>query len=176
MKNWSELTIKIVVWTLTIVVMGLVVLTTNPDFKISLPEGVDLGFLPIFHSTMNALVAVCLVVALIMVKKKDIKNHQRAINLAMVFSALFLLSYVTHHATAASIKFQGEGIVRTLYLILLNSHILLAGIIFPFILFTFIRGYRGEISKHKRLTKFTFPIWLYVAISGPLVYLFLYSY
>lgn len=176
MKNWSEKTIKIVVWSLTVVVLGLIVVTGFDDWKIPLPEGVDLSFLPVFHSTMNVLVAICLVTALVFIKKKDVKNHQRAIYLAMTFSAFFLLSYVAHHATAQPIKFQGEGAIRVFYLILLNTHILLAGIVFPFILFTFIRAYRGEIDKHRKLAKKTFPIWLYVAITGPLVYLMLASF
>lgn len=173
MKNWSNRTIHIIVWVLTVVVMGLVVITTNPNYKIALPEGVDLGFLPVFHSVMNALVAVCLITALVFIKKNNVKNHQRSINLAMVFSALFLLSYVAHHATAEPIFFQGEGLIRNVYLTILNSHILLAGIIFPFILYTFIRGYRGEVEKHRKLAKRTFPIWLYVAITGPVIYLML---
>lgn len=176
MKNWSERTIKIVVWSLTIAVLGLIVVTGNPNWKVPLPEGVDLSFLPVFHSTMNVLVAICLVAALVFVKKKDIKNHQRMIYLAMAFSAFFLLSYVAHHATAQPIKFQGEGAIRVIYLIILNTHILLAGVVFPFILFTFIRAYRGEIDKHRKLAKKTFPIWLYVAITGPLVYLMLASF
>ncbi|MGK0390312.1 MAG: putative membrane protein [Maribacter sp.] len=173
MKNWSEKTIKIVVWSLTVVVLGLIVLTGFDDWKIPLPDGVDLGFLPVFHSTMNALVAICLIAALVFIKKKDVKNHQRAIYCAMTFSALFLLSYVAHHATGEPIGFGGEGAIRVIYFTILNTHILLAGVVFPFILFTFIRGYRGEIDKHRKLAKKTFPIWLYVAITGPLVYLML---
>jgi putative membrane protein len=176
MKNWSERTIKIVVWSLTAAVMGLIITTGNPNWKIPLPDGVDLSFLPIFHSTMNVLVAISLVTALVFIKKKDVKNHQRAIYFAMTCSAFFLLSYVTHHATAQPITFQGEGAIRVVYLIILNTHILLAGVVFPFILFTFIRAYRGEIDKHKKLAKKTFPIWLYVAITGPLVYLMLASF
>lgn len=173
MKNWSEKKIRIVVWTLTTVILLLIGAMGNPQWRIPLPEGVDLSFLPMFHSTMNVFVAISLIIALIFIKKKDVENHRRAIYTAMIFSVLFLLSYVAYHFTTEPMKFQGEGMVKTIYFILLFSHIALAGVSFPFILFTFIRAYTGQIEKHRKMAKWVFPLWLYVAITGPVVYLML---
>ncbi len=165
-----------IAWVLTVVVFGLLLSMGNPMFRIALPEGVDLGFLPAFHSSMNVLVAISLIFAIIFIKKKDVKNHQRSIYVAMFFSVLFLLSYVTYHFTSEPVKYGGEGAMRTVYFIFLITHIILAGLIFPFILFTFIRGYTGQVEKHRKMAKWVFPIWLYVAISGPICYLMLMPY
>ncbi len=175
---------------LTIVVLVLIGLMRRPEFKIELPEGINLGFLPLFHSTMNVLTAITLLIALYFVKQKDIKNHQKAIYVAIGFSVLFLLSYVIYHFTSTEVLFgdaNGDKIVdaaelaqvgtmRTVYLIILLTHIVLAAIIFPFILLTFIRAYTGQIEKHRKMARWVFPIWLYVAVSGPVCYLMLKPY
>jgi putative membrane protein len=95
---------------------------------------------------------------------------------AMGLSALFLVSYVTYHFATEPTRFGGEGAVKIIYLILLITHIITAAIILPFILFTFIRGYAMQVEAHKRIAKWTFPIWLYVAITGPICYLMLMPY
>ncbi len=183
-------TLNRVAWVLTGVVLLLVGLMRRPQFKIQLPEGVDLGFLPPFHSLMNALTAVALIMALVYIKKKDVKKHQRAVYVALGFSTLFLLSYVAYHFTSSEVIYgdiNGDkeldaaelaevGIMRTIYLMLLLLHIISAAVIFPFILFTFIRAYTGQIEAHRKMAKWVFPVWLFVAISGPVCYLMLMPY
>ncbi len=177
-----------VAWVVTVVVLALIGMMRR--VKIDLPEGMDLSFLPPFHSTMNALCAVALIAALVFIKKKDMKNHQRAINVAMLFSVLFLLSYVAYHFTSPEVIYgdvNGDGLLddaesvavgnmRIVYLVLLISHIITAGIILPFILFTYIRAYTGQYERHRKMAKFVFPLWLFVAVSGPICYLMLKPY
>jgi len=134
--------------------------------RVKLNVDVDFSFLPPIHAILNSLVAFCLILALYFIKKKNIKAHQKSIYAAMVFSFLFLLSYVTYHFTTEETKFCSEGMIRTVYFILLISHIVLAGVSLPFILFTFIRGFTGQVEKHRRMAKWIWPIWFYVAVSG----------
>jgi putative membrane protein len=93
--------------------------------------------------------------------------------LAMVLSACFLLSYTGYHFTTEEILFCREGMIRSVYYVLLFSHIILAGLSLPFILLTFIRGFTGDYATHRKMAKWVFPVWLYVAATGPIVYLFL---
>jgi len=180
--------LRIGAWILTAAILVLVGLMRR--IKIPLPESVDLSFLPPFHAAVNALAAVVLVIAFIAVIKGRIVLHRRMIMTAMFLSVLFLLSYVAYHFTSNEVKFGDanlDGIVdqaelskvggmRTVYLILLASHIILAAVSLPFILFTFIAGWTNRFSAHKRLAKWVFPIWLYVAVTGPVCYLMLRPY
>ena len=155
-----------------------------------MPEGVDLGFLPPFHASLNALTAVVLLVALYFIKQKKIQQHRNAIYVAIALSVLFLLSYVAYHFTTPETLFgdaNRDGVLselekaaiggtRTFYLVLLLSHIALAAGIFPFILFTFIRAYTNQIDRHRKMARWVFPLWLYVAITGPVCYFMLVPY
>jgi putative membrane protein len=177
-----------VAWVLTVAVLGLVVMMRR--VKIPMPEGVDLGFLPPFYATLNALTAVVLLVALYFVKQKKIQQHRNAIYVAIALSVLFLLSYVAYHFTTPETLFgdaNHDGVLselekaaiggtRTFYLVLLLSHIALAAGIFPFILFTFIRAYTNQIDRHRKMARWVFPLWLYVAITGPVCYFMLVPY
>ncbi len=136
----------------------------------------DIHILPALHAVLNSLAAVSLLAALWFVKQKNIAMHQRMIYIAMGLSALFLVSYVVYHAVTKPTIFGGEGVVKIIYYILLATHVILAALILPFILFTFIRGYTQQIPAHKRLARWTFPLWLYVAITGPICYLMLMPY
>jgi putative membrane protein len=136
----------------------------------------DIHILPALHAVLNSLAAVSLLAALWFVKQKNIVMHQRMIYTAMALSALFLVSYVIYHAVTDPTKFGGEGAIKIIYFILLTSHVILAALILPFILFTFIRGYTKQIPAHKRFARWTFPIWLYVALTGPICYLMLMPY
>lgn len=175
-------------WVITAVVLVLVGMMRR--IKIPLPEGWDLGFLPPFHATVNALTAVVLVYAFYQIKQKNIEAHRKAIYLAIGLSLVFLLSYVAYHFTMPETLFgdidhngilsdeerAAAGGTRTAYLALLLSHIVLAALVLPFILFTFIRAYTNQIEKHRRMARWVFPIWLYVAITGPVCYLMLMPY
>lgn len=136
----------------------------------------DIHILPALHAVLNSLTAVALMTAIFFIKKKDVKNHQRMIYVAMGLSAMFLVSYITYHFATEPTKFGGEGAIKVIYFILLITHIIAAAAILPFILFTFIRGYAMKIPEHKRLAKWTFPIWMYVAITGPICYFMLMPY
>lgn len=158
--------------------------------KIPLPESIDLGFLPPFHATLNALTAVVLIVALYFIKTKQVEFHRRSIYVAMSLSVLFLLSYVAYHFTTPETRFgdtdhngivdaaevAAVGSIRLVYLTLLLSHITLAALSLPFILFTFIRAYTGQYERHRQMARWVFPIWLYVAITGPICYFMLMPY
>ena len=180
--------LRVGAWILTAAILVLVGLMRK--IKIPLPEGVSLSFLPPFHAAVNALAAVVLVIAFIAVMKGRIALHRRMIMAAMGLSVLFLLSYVAYHFTSNEVKFgdanldgivdpaerAAVGSVRTVYLLLLISHIVLAGVSLPFILFTFIAGWTNQFAKHRRLARWVFPIWLYVAITGPVCYWMLRPY
>lgn len=180
--------LRIAAWILTAAVLALVGLMRQ--VKIRLPEGVDFSFLPPFHAAVNAAAAVVLVIAFIAVAKGRIALHRRMIMVAMGLSILFLLSYVAYHFTNNEVKFGDvnlDGVVdpsekarvggtRTVYLLLLASHIILAAVSLPFILFTFIAGWTNQFARHRRLARWVFPVWLYVAVTGPVCYWMLRPY
>lgn len=141
---------------------------------------IDIGFDPhvfaLINAVVNSLVAVLLISAYISVRKKRYLQHKRLMFGAMYLSIIFLVSYIAHHLLAGETKFGGTGVTRYVYFVLLSTHILLAAVILPFILFTAYRGLTAEYEKHKKLSKYTWPLWLYVAITGPLVYLMISPY
>ncbi len=167
-------TLRIWAWVITVAVLFLVGLMRQ--VKIPLPEGVSFSFLPPIHASLNALTAVVLIFAFRFIKQKKVEQHRKSIYLAFALSVGFLLSYVLYHFTTPETLYGGEGFMRTLYFILLISHIVLAAGIFPFILFTFIRAYTNQIDQHKKMARWVFPFWLYVAITGPICYLMLLPY
>lgn len=135
--------------------------------------GIDFSFLPAIYSATNALVAAFLIRGLLFIKQKRIAEHKQMITIALSLSAAFLLMYVLYHITTPEIKYCGEGTIRTVYFLLLITHVVLAAVSFPFILFTYIRGFTMQVEKHKAMSKYVFWIWLYVSITGPIVYLML---
>ncbi len=141
--------------------------------RIKIPTDIDFSFLPPFHATVNALTAITLAFALYFIKQKNVDLHRKAVYAALGLSVLFLLSYVVYHFTTVETKYCMEGGIRTVYFILLISHIVLAGVILPFILFTFNRAFTGHIEKHRKMARWVFPLWFYVAVTGPIVYLML---
>ncbi len=133
-------------------------------------------FLPPIYASINALTTVILVVAFWAIKNKKVKLHERLMKTAIVFSGLFLLLYVAYHMTSESTKFGGDGSLRISYFIILISHILLSIAVIPFVLITYVRAITNNTELHKKIAKFTFPLWLYVAISGVVVYIFISPY
>ena len=133
-------------------------------------------FLPPIYATINAFTAIVLCVAVWAIKKGKRKQHENLIKTAMVCSAVFLLLYIAYHMTSESTKFGGEGVLKTVYFFVLISHILLSIAVIPFVLITFVRGITNDLEKHKKIAKYTFPLWLYVAISGVVVYLMISPY
>lgn len=164
--------LNLAVWVITVAVLGLVVGMRY----IKLDVGVSFSFLPPFHATLNALAAVVLVYAFVQIRNRNVERHKRAMVAALAISTLFLLSYVLYHITTESVRYGGEGAIRYVYFFFLITHVVLAAVIFPFILFTFVRSYTNQIEKHKRMARWVFPIWLYVAVTGPICYLMLMPY
>jgi putative membrane protein len=115
-------------------------------------------------------VAVLLVAGLLTAKQKKYAVHKKIMITAIILSVLFLLSYIAHHLLTDETKFGGDGMIKTVYYVILLTHIPLAGIILPFILFTAYRALIGEYEQHKKLTRITWPIWFYVAVTGVIVY------
>ncbi|WP_018970324.1 DUF420 domain-containing protein [Rubritalea marina] len=175
-KPQLERKLKITAWILTAAVLILVGLMRRPELRIPLPEGVSLGFLPPIHAALNSVVALALIVAVWGIKQKNILLHKRAIAVAMISSVLFLLGYVAYHFTTEEIRYGGEGTMRVVYFFFLISHIVLAGVSLPFILFTWINGVVNQFAKHRKLARWVFPMWLYVAITGPICYFLLQPY
>ncbi len=137
-------------------------------FKVEI-KGVDLTFLPPIYATINGLTAVLLIGALVAIKRKNMNLHRSLIRVCLFLSLLFLASYVAYHMTSDSTPYGGD--FKTLYLILLISHILLSIAVVPLVLFTYLFAWQGDYERHKKWTKFTWPIWFYVAVSGVVVYL-----
>jgi putative membrane protein len=165
-KNDSKA--RIIILTLSVIVFAAVVILNKIQLDVNLP------FNPHVFATVsaivNSLVAVLLVAGLVTAKQKNYVLHKKIMLAAIVLSVLFLLSYIAHHLFTGETKFGGEGTIKTVYYLILFTHIPLAGIILPFILFTAYRALIGEYDKHKKLTRITWPVWLYVAVTGVIVY------
>ena len=139
-------------------------------------ENYDFSSLPFFHAILNGSTAVLLVTGFMLIKNKRTNLHKLAMLSAFVLSAVFLVSYVISKLTNEPVPYGGEGIIRYLYFFILISHILLSIPVLPLALFSIYRGITGEVDKHKSIVKWTFPIWMYVAITGVLVFLFMKPY
>lgn len=145
-------------------------------FRVRIPNVEPLSFLPPIYATINGLTALLLIIALWAIKKGNRKLHNQLMNVAIVFSVAFLVMYVAYHMTSDSTPYRGEGAIRLIYFFILISHIALSIIVIPFVLHTYLRAYLGEYERHKKLARYTFPIWLYVAITGVIVYLMISPY
>lgn len=145
-------------------------------FGIKIPNAEPLTFLPPIYATINGLTAVLLVVAFFAIKSGNRKLHQRLMKTCIGLSVAFLAMYMAYHMTSDSTPFGGTGWVRNLYFFILISHILLSIVIIPLVLITFVRGLFGEYKRHAKIARYTFPLWLYVAVSGVVVYLMISPY
>lgn len=151
-----------------VVILGRVKLDINPGF--------DVHIFAKANALINSLIALLLLFALILVKRKQYLLHKNTMIAALILSVVFLVSYIAHHLLAGDTRFGGEGAIRIFYYVILITHIFLAAIILPFILFTAYRGLIAEYPEHRKLARITWPIWFYVAITGPLVYLLISPY
>jgi putative membrane protein len=156
-----------------IVFIAIVVLSRT---KVNVTLGFDEHIFAKINAMINSTVSVLLIAGLVSVKNKRYLLHKRIMLSAMLLSCLFLVSYICHHLFAGETKFGGQGTIRYIYYFILGTHVVLAGIILPFILFTAYRALTGEWARHKTLAKITWPIWLYVAITGVLVYFMISPY
>lgn len=134
----------------------------------------EIADLPTLNASLNALASVFLVAGYVMIRGRRIDAHRRCMLSALGTSALFLISYVTYHANAGSVPFRGTGAIRVVYFAVLIPHIILAAAILPMALVTTARGLRGDYTRHVRIARWTLPVWLYVSVTGVIVYLMLY--
>ena len=149
-------------------------------FGVNLKElGFDvepLSFLPPIYASINGLTAVLLIAAVVAIKKGNRKLHEQLTTTAIACSVLFLLMYIGYHMTSESTKFGGEGVIKYVYYFVLITHIVLSIAVIPFVLITFVRAKLSKFSEHKKIAKITFPLWLYVAVTGVVVYLMISPY
>lgn len=145
-------------------------------FGQKIPNVERLGFLPPIYASINGLTAILLVVAVWAIKSGKRKLHQNLMTTCIGLSVLFLVMYIAYHITSESTTFGGEGIIRYVYFFILVSHIVLSIVIIPLVLKTYARAYLKKFEAHRKLARITFPIWLYVAITGVAVYLMISPY
>jgi putative membrane protein len=157
-------------WILSVLVFLLVIMMRRYQIETSY----DFSWLPPVYSLLNTFSFLILMAGLYFIRvKKNKKAHRSLMITAMMLSTLFLLLYVVYHFTTGETTFCRDGSIRYLYFFLLITHIVLAAVILPFILFTFIRAFTGQFNRHKKMARWVFPLWAYVTISGPVCYLLL---
>lgn len=135
-----------------------------------------LSFLPPIYATVNGLTALLLIFAVVAIKNGNRKLHENLMKTAIACSVAFLGMYVAYHMTSDSTKFGGEGLIKYIYYFILITHIILSVVIIPLVLTTYVKAWSEQFDKHKRIAKITFPIWLYVAVTGVVVYLMISPY
>lgn len=179
---------NIIIGVFSIVVFVVVVLIGK--IKLDIKADFYVHVFALINACINSVVALLLILALWQVKQKNYSTHRNIMYVAMLLSVLFLVSYIAHHLLAGEAKFgdanhdsivdevekTAVGTMRYVYYFILGTHILLASLILPFILFTAYRGLTGEWEKHRKLAKYTWPLWLYVAVTGPIVYFMIKPY
>lgn len=173
---WKKNDVKARGLIVAVSIIVFVAITVLSRVKLDVQLGFDEHLFAKINAGINSAVSVLLVMGLIAVKSKNYILHKRIMITAIILSCLFLISYICHHLFTGETKFGGEGTIRYIYYFILGTHIVLAGIILPFILFTAYRALVGEWQKHKKLSKITWPIWLYVAVTGVVVYFMISPY
>ncbi|TAK62429.1 MAG: DUF420 domain-containing protein [Bacteroidetes bacterium] len=133
-----------------------------------------LDFLPTLNAILNSTSAILLLIGRSYIKKYDRATHKKYMLAAFTVSTLFLISYLTYHYFHGTTRFQHEGFIRALYFIILTSHTILAAVLAPMVIITLLRGLKEKFTLHKKIAKWTYPIWLYVSVTGVIVYLMLY--
>mgnify|MGYP000938036810 CR=1 FL=1 len=168
----NERNVRRFIWTMAVVIPIAVALLflIPPVESLSEETRASLYVLPKLNALFNGTAFCCLIAAFIAIKNKNIRVHRAFTTSALALSVLFLLSYVAFHLTTESTKFGGEGGIRTVYLFILISHIILSTGIIPLVLFTYVRGLGMQVEKHRKLARITWPIWLYVTATGVIVY------
>lgn len=139
-------------------------------------KGYDFSFLPAIYATINGITFLVLMNALIAIRNGNIARHKKLMSLAIILSSLFLIMYILYHITSESTKFGGEGAIKYVYFFILITHILLSIVLTPLILFTYVKALSQKFDTHKKLARITFPVWVYVALSGVAVYLMISPY
>ena len=160
------------VWILSIAIPVVVAIL----FLIKIPNVKPLTFLPPVYAFINAITAIFLSIAYIAIKRKKIILHERLMKISIGLSVIFLVMYVAYHMTSDPTPYGGEGIVRSVYYFILISHVLLSIGIIPLVLVTYVRAISKLFADHKKIARYTFPIWMYIAVTGVIVYLMISPY
>lgn len=169
-KNYKPL-----IWALTITINSLIAIAFYiPDIELLKQYG--FSFLPLLNAILNSLTFSSLVIALFAIKKKNIKLHRNFVFIAFMWTAFFLVSYLLYHFSTPSTKYGGEGVIKYIYFFILITHIILAAVIVPLALISIGRGLNMEVSSHKKIARWTMPLWLYVSLTGVIVYLMISPY
>lgn len=175
-RTETEKKYNVWIWILSIIIPLVVAIL----FSVNLHDlGYDvkpLTFLPPIYATINGITAVLLIWAVQAIKKGNQALHERLVKVCIACSVAFLAMYVAYHMTSIETKFGGEGAIRYIYFFILITHILLSIIIIPFVLITFVRGIAESYQRHKKIARITYPMWLYVAVTGVIVYLMISPY
>jgi len=169
MEKQTKYNRLIVILSVTIPVVVALLFKVKLDIKLPI-------FLPPVYATINAATAILLVVGFWAIRNKHLSLHRLLMKTAIILSVIFLLMYVLYHMTSDSTPFGGQGLIRYVYFLLLISHILLSIVVIPFVLITYVRAITDDIDRHKKIARITLPLWLYVAVSGVLVYLLIAPY
>ena len=166
---------KPLIWGLTLAInllIGVAFFLPDNDFL----KNYNFSSLPLLNAILNSMTFISLLLALFAIKKKNIKRHRNFILLALLWTSIFLISYLLYHFSTPSTKFGGEGWIRYLYVFILLTHIVLAAIIVPLALITLGRGLNMEVEKHRKIARWTMPLWLYVSFTGVIIYLMISPY
>lgn len=172
MKEFLQSRYKFFIWSLSVLIPVVVAIL----FRVRLPEVEPLMFLPPIYAGINAVTAILLVSAVVQIKKGNRALHERLMSIAILCSIAFLVMYVAYHMTSDPTPFRGEGFIKYLYRFILFSHIILSITVIPLVLFTYYYASTEQFVAHKKIAKITFPIWLYVAVTGVIVYLMIAPY
>lgn len=162
---------RLIVWLSILIPLAVAVLFSMPKI-----EGYDFRFLPPIYASINGLTAILLVTAVVAIRNGRRLLHERLMKTSLALSAMFLLMYIVYHITTPETRYGGSGAIRYVYYFILITHIFLSIAVTPMVLFTFSRALGGNFEKHRALAKFTFPLWLYVAVTGVVVYLMISPY
>ena len=162
--------------TLIIIVSIVIPLVVLVLFNIRIKSLPALTFLPPIYASINGLTAILLVAALYSIKNKKVKQHEVLMKTSILLSLVFLVMYILYHMTTDPTPFGGEGFIKYLYFFILFTHITLSIFIVPMVLITYVRAISNMFDKHKKIARITFPIWLYIAVTGVVVYLMISPY
>jgi len=175
-QNTTEQKYNKWIWILSIVIPLAVAALFGVNLKKLGFDVEPLTFLPPIYATINGITAIVLVTAVVMIKKGNRVAHERLMKLAITLSVCFLLLYIGYHMTSESTEFGGEGVIKYVYYFILLTHIVLSIAVIPLVLITYVKALALRFDKHKKIAKITFPLWLYVAVTGVIVYLMIYPY
>ena len=160
------------IWVVSILIPVVVAIL----FMIRIPNVAPLDFLPPIYASINGLTAIILILAFSAIRKKNISLHEKLMKIAISLSVIFLVMYVAYHMTSDPTPYGGSGVLRPLYFFILISHIILSIGIIPLVLITYVRAISKLFLDHKKIARFTFPIWMYIAVTGVIIYLMISPY